>query len=130
MSEYKKYHKITRNSVKVVELRETKNYLVDVDVVGVKYKKDANNRSGYVATKIDNDIWSENPHIGGCGLIKFLHAKRFYRFLFNVFYFIILLMLVQHLFYTVFVLLVVVLLVINAVWDYQDIMNRVDEEIK
>ena len=67
-------------------------------------------------------------------MIKFLHAKWFYRFLFNVFYFIILLMLVQHLsvtwFYTVFVLIVVVLLVINAVWDYQDIMNRVDEEIK
>ena len=61
MSEYKKYHKITRNSVKVVELRETKNYLVDVD--GVKYKKDANNRSGYVATNIYNDIWFGSSYI-------------------------------------------------------------------
>lgn len=65
---------------------------------------------------------------------EFLPAKWFYRFLFNVFYFIILLMIIQHLhftwFYFSFVCIAVVLLTLNAVWDYQDIINRVDEEVK
>ena len=67
-------------------------------------------------------------------MIEFLHAKWFYRFLFNVFYLIILLMLVQHLsvtwFYLSFVSIAAALLTLNTVWDYQDIINRVDEEIK
>lgn len=61
-------------------------------------------------------------------------SKWLYRFLFNTFYFVLVLLVIQHLpmqsFYTLFILLSLILMIINCVCDYRDIVDEFDAESK
>ena len=61
-------------------------------------------------------------------------SKWLYRFLFNTFYFVLVLLVIQHLpmqsFYILFVLLSLILMIINCVCDYRDIVDEFDAESK
>ena len=61
-------------------------------------------------------------------------SKWLYRFLFNTFYFVIVLLVIQHLpmqsFYILFILLSLILMIINCVCDYRDIVDEFDAESK
>ena len=61
-------------------------------------------------------------------------SKWLYRFLFNTFYFVIVLLVIQHLpmqsFYILFILLSLILMIINCVCDYRDVIDEFDAESK
>ena len=61
-------------------------------------------------------------------------SKWLYRFLFNTFYFVLVLLVIQHLpmqsFYILFILLSLILMIINCVCDYRDIVDEFDAESK
>ena len=61
-------------------------------------------------------------------------SKWLYRFLFNTFYFVLVLLVIQHLpaqpFYILFILLSLILMIINCVYDYRDIVDEFDAESK
>ena len=61
-------------------------------------------------------------------------SKRLNRFLFNTFYFVLVLLVIQHLpmqsFYILFILLSLILMIINCVCDYRDIVDEFDAESK
>ena len=61
-------------------------------------------------------------------------SKWLYRFLFNNFYFVLVLLVIQHLpmqsFYILFILLSLILVVINCVCDYRDMIDEFDAESK
>ena len=61
-------------------------------------------------------------------------SKWLYRFLFNTFYFVLVLLVIQHLpmqsFYISFILLSLILMMINCVCDYRDIVDEFDAESK
>ena len=61
-------------------------------------------------------------------------SKWLYRFLFNTFYFVIVLLVIQHLpmqpFYVLFILTSLILMVINCVCDYRDVIDEFDAESK
>ena len=61
-------------------------------------------------------------------------SKWLYRFLFNTFYFVLVLLVIQHLpmqsFYSLFLLLSVTLMIINCVCDYRDVIDEFDAESK
>ena len=61
-------------------------------------------------------------------------SKWLYRFLFNTFYFVLVLLVIQHLpmqsFYILFILLSLILMVINCVCDYRDMIDEFDAESK
>ena len=61
-------------------------------------------------------------------------SKWLYRFLFNTFYFVLVLLVIQHLpmqsFYILFILLSLILVIINCVCDYRDIVDEFDAESK
>ena len=61
-------------------------------------------------------------------------SKWLYRFLFNTFYFVIVLLVIQHLpmqsFYILFILLSLILMMINCVGDYRDVIDEFDAESK
>ena len=55
-------------------------------------------------------------------------SKWLYRFLFNTFYFVLVLLVIQHLpmqsFYILFILLSLILMMINCVCDYRDVIDE------
>ena len=61
-------------------------------------------------------------------------SKWLYRFLFNTFYFVLVLLVIQHLpmqsFYILFILLSLILMIINCVCDYRDMVDEFDAESK
>ena len=61
-------------------------------------------------------------------------SKWLYRFLFNTFYFVLVLLVIQHLpmqsFYILFILLSLILMIINCVCDYRDMIDEFDAESK
>ena len=61
-------------------------------------------------------------------------SKWLYRFLFNTFYFVLVLLVIQHLpmqsFYILFILLSLILMMINCVCDYRDVIDEFDAESK
>lgn len=61
-------------------------------------------------------------------------SKWLYRFLFNTFYFVLVLLVIQHLpmqsFYILFILLSLILMMINCVCDYRDMIDEFDAESK
>ena len=61
-------------------------------------------------------------------------SKWLYRFLFNTFYFVLVLLVIQHLpmqsFYILFILLSLILMIINCVCDYRDMVDEFDTESK
>ena len=63
-------------------------------------------------------------------------SKWLYRFLFNTFYFVLVLLVIQHLpmqsFYILFILLSLILMIINCVCDYRDMIDEfnVVKEVK
>lgn len=61
-------------------------------------------------------------------------SKWLYRFLFNNFYFVLVLLVIQHLpmqpFYVLFILTSLILMVINCVCDYRDVIDEFDAESK
>ena len=61
-------------------------------------------------------------------------SKWLYRFLFNTFYFVLVLLVIQHLpmqpFYVLFILTSLILMVINCVCDYRDVIDEFDAESK
>mgnify|MGYP003518475975 FL=1 len=61
-------------------------------------------------------------------------SKWLYRFLFNTFYFVLVLLVIQHLpmqsFYILFILTSLILMVINCVCDYRDVIDEFDAESK
>ena len=61
-------------------------------------------------------------------------SKWLYRFLFNTFYFVLVLLVIQHLpmqsFYILFILLSLILMIINCVCDYRDVIDEFDAESK
>ena len=61
-------------------------------------------------------------------------SKWLYRFLFNTFYFVLVLLVIQHLpmqsFYVLFILTSLILMVINCVCDYRDVIDKFDAESK
>ena len=61
-------------------------------------------------------------------------SKWLYRFLFNTFYFVLVLLVIQHLpvqpFYVLFILLSLILMIINCVCDYRDVIDEFDAESK
>ena len=61
-------------------------------------------------------------------------SKWLYRFLFNTFYFVLVLLVIQHLpmqpFYVLFTLTSLILMVINCVCDYRDVIDEFDAESK
>ena len=61
-------------------------------------------------------------------------SKWLYRFLFNTFYFVLVLLVIQHLpmqsFYILFILTSLILIVINCVCDYRDMIDEFDVESK
>ena len=61
-------------------------------------------------------------------------SKWLYRFLFNTFYFVLVLLVIQHLpmqsFYILFILLSLILMIINCVRDYRDVIDEFDAESK
>ena len=61
-------------------------------------------------------------------------SKWLYRFLFNTFYFVLVLLVIQHLpmqpFYVLFILTSLILMVINCVCDYRDMIDEFDAESK
>ena len=64
----------------------------------------------------------------------FVLSKWLYRFLFNTFYFVLVLLVIQHLpmqsFYILFILTSLILMVINCVCDYRDVIDEFDAESK
>lgn len=58
-------------------------------------------------------------------------SKWLYRFLFNTFYFVLVLLVIQHLpmqsFYILFILLSLILMIINCVCDYRDVIDESKE---
>ena len=64
----------------------------------------------------------------------FVLSKWLYRFLFNTFYFVLVLLVIQHLpmqpFYVLFILLSLILMMINCVCDYRDVIDEFDAESK
>lgn len=61
-------------------------------------------------------------------------SKWLYRFLFNTFYFVLVLLVIQHLpmqsFYILFILLSLILMIINCICDYRDVIDEFDAESK
>ena len=61
-------------------------------------------------------------------------SKWLYRFLFNTLYFVLVLLVIQHLpmqpFYVLFILTSLILMVINCVCDYRDVIDEFDAESK
>ena len=61
-------------------------------------------------------------------------SKWLYRFLFNTFYFVLVLLVIQHLpmqsFYILFILLSLILMMINCVCDYRGVIDEFDAESK
>lgn len=61
-------------------------------------------------------------------------SKWLYRFLFNTFYFVLVLLVIQHLpmqpFYVLFILTSLILMVINCVCDYRDVIDEFDTKSK
>ena len=61
-------------------------------------------------------------------------SKWLYRFLFNAIYFVLVLLVIQHLpmqsFYVLFILTSLILMVINCVCDYRDVIDEFDAESK
>ena len=61
-------------------------------------------------------------------------SKWLYRFLFNTFCFVLVLLVIQHLpmqpFYVLFILTSLILMVINCVCDYRDVIDEFDAESK
>ena len=61
-------------------------------------------------------------------------SKWLYRFLFNTIYFVLVLLVIQHLpmqsFYVLFILTSLILMVINCVCDYRDVIDEFDAESK
>ena len=61
-------------------------------------------------------------------------SKWLYRFLFNTVYFVLVLLVIQHLpmqpFYVLFILTSLILMVINCVCDYRDVIDEFDAESK
>ena len=61
-------------------------------------------------------------------------SKWLCRFLFNTFYFVLVLLVIQHLpmqpFYVLFILTSLILMVINCVCDYRDMIDEFDAESK
>ena len=61
-------------------------------------------------------------------------SKWLYRFLFNTSYFVLVLLVIQHLpmqsFYVLFILTSLILMVINCVCDYRDMIDEFDAESK
>lgn len=61
-------------------------------------------------------------------------SKWLYRFLFNTFCFVLVLLVIQHLpmqpFYVLFILTSLILVVINCVCDYRDVIAEFDAESK
>lgn len=61
-------------------------------------------------------------------------SKWLYRFLFNTFYFVLVLLVIQCLpmqpFYVLFILLSLILMIINCVCDYRDVIDEFDAESK
>ena len=61
-------------------------------------------------------------------------SKWLHRFLFNTFYFVLVLLVIQHLpvqpFYILFILLSLILMIINCVCDYRDVIDEFDAESK
>ena len=64
----------------------------------------------------------------------FVLSKWLYRFLFNTFYFVLVLLVIQHLpmqsFYILFILLSLILMMINCVCDYRGVIDEFDAESK
>ena len=64
----------------------------------------------------------------------FVLSKWLYRFLFNTFCFVLVLLVIQHLpmqpFYVLFILTSLILMVINCVCDYRDVIDEFDAESK
>ena len=60
-------------------------------------------------------------------------SKWLYRFLFNTFYFVLVLLVIQHLpmqsFYILFILLSLILMMINCVCDYRDVIDAESKEV-
>ena len=61
-------------------------------------------------------------------------SKWLYRFLFDTFYFVLVLLVIQHLpmqsFYILFILLSLILMIINCICDYRDVIDEFDAESK
>lgn len=64
----------------------------------------------------------------------FVLSKWLYRFLFNTFYLVLVLLVIQHLpmqpFYVLFILTSLILMVINCACDYRDVIDEFDAESK